>query len=100
MNRFIKTSISSVMIAGTLFAGMQGASASSKEGDFLHNVGTNMQTSQSHSSLDLAIVNDDKLIESFIKRGLLSKNTSQAEKQKFLKNYLEVKGTKFWCERK
>ena len=92
MNKFIKTSISSVMIAGTLLAGMQGVNASPKEGNVLHKAGSNIQASQSHSLLDLAIVNDDKLIESFIKRGLLSKNTSQAEKQKFLKNYLEVKG--------
>ncbi|KAA0546382.1 M6 family metalloprotease domain-containing protein [Bacillus sp. BGMRC 2118] len=44
-----------------------------------------------HGSLDLAILNEDRLIDSFIKRGLLSKDATQAEKQKFLKNYVELK---------
>lgn len=46
----------------------------------------------SKSSLDLAIVNDEKLIESFIKRGLISKDASESDKQNFLKNYLTIKG--------
>ena len=76
------------MIAGTLLAGVPGANATSyKEGDFLHKPGSTIQT-----SLDLAIVNDEKLIDSFINRGMLPKDASQAEKQSFLKNYLEVKG--------
>lgn len=89
MKKVLKTSLSSVVLAGTLFAGFPGAYVP-KEIDVLHKA--EAQKSHSHSSLDLAIMNDEKLIESFIKRGLLSKDASDAEKQKFLKNYLALKG--------
>jgi immune inhibitor A len=90
LNKFIKTGLSSVMLAGTLFAGFPSIDASPKDAGLLHKAEASSFTS--HSSLDLAIVNEDKLIESFIKRGLLSKNASAEEKQKFLKNYLQIKG--------
>lgn len=80
------------MIAGTLFAGFPGSYTSYKDGDLLHKPESVAKATHSNSSLDLAIVNDEKLIESFIKRGLLSADASDAEKQTFLKNYLAVKG--------
>lgn len=80
------------MIAGTLFAGFPGSYSSYKDGDLLHKGESAAHASHSHSSLDLAIVNEDKLIESFIKQGLLSKDASTSEKQAFLKNYLALKG--------
>ncbi|WP_419886936.1 immune inhibitor A domain-containing protein [Neobacillus niacini] len=89
MNKFIKTSLSSVMLAGTLVAGFPSIDASSK------NVGLHKAEASSfssNSSLDLAIVNEERLIESFIKQGLLPKNASEEVKQTFLKNYLELKG--------
>jgi immune inhibitor A len=89
LKKVLKTSLSSVVLAGTLFAGFPGAYVP-KEIDVVHKA--EAQKSHSHSSLDLAIMNDEKLIESFIKRGLLSKDASDAEKQKFLKNYLALKG--------
>jgi immune inhibitor A len=89
LNKFIKTSLSSVMLAGTLFAGFPGSYSSQKDVDHLHKAESH---SHSKSSLDLAIVNEERLLESFIKQGLLSKDASQAEKQTFLKNYLELKG--------
>jgi immune inhibitor A len=89
LKKVLKTSLSSVVLAGTLFAGFPGAYVP-KEIDVLHKA--EAQKSHSHSSLDLAIMNDEKLIESFIKRGLLSKDASESEKQKFLKNYLALKG--------
>lgn len=78
------------MLAGTLFAGFPSIDASSKDFGLLHKA--EASSFSSNSSLDLAIVNEEKLIESFIKRGLLSKNASAEEKQKFLKNYLQIKG--------
>jgi len=90
LKKILKTSISSVVLAGTLFAGFPGASYVPKEVDFLHKA--EAEKGHSQESLDLAIMNDEKLIESFIKRGLLSKDASEAEKQKFLKNYLALKG--------
>jgi immune inhibitor A len=89
LKKILKTSLSSVVLAGTLFAGFPGAYAP-KEVDFLHKAAAEKE--YSHGSIDLAIMNDEKLIESFIKRGLLSKDASEAEKQKFLKNYLALKG--------
>jgi len=89
LKKVLKTSLSSVVLAGTLFAGFPSAYVP-KEIDVLHKA--EAQKSHSQTSLDLAIINDEKLIESFIKRGLLSKDASDAEKQKFLKNYLALKG--------
>ncbi|MEH7884006.1 immune inhibitor A domain-containing protein [Bacillus sp. JJ1609] len=89
LKKVLKTSLSSVVLAGTLFAGFPGAYVP-KELEVVHKA--EAQKSHSHASLDLAIMNDEKLIESFIKRGLLSKDASDAEKQKFLKNYLALKG--------
>lgn len=77
------------MLAGTLVAGFPSIDASSK------NVGLHKAEASSfssNSSLDLAIVNEERLIESFIKQGLLPKNASEEVKQTFLKNYLELKG--------
>ncbi|MFS0776600.1 immune inhibitor A domain-containing protein [Neobacillus sp. 3P2-tot-E-2] len=90
MNKFIKTSLSSVMLAGTLFAGFPSIDASSKDVGFVHKA--EAASFSSSSSLDLAIVNEERLIESFIKQGLLPKNSSEVVKQAFLKNYLELKG--------
>jgi immune inhibitor A len=90
LNKFIKTSLSSVMLAGTLFAGFPNIDASSKDLGLIHKA--EASSFSSNSSLDLAIVNEERLIESFIKQGLLSKNASEEVKQNFLKNYLELKG--------
>jgi immune inhibitor A len=90
LNKFIKTGLSSVMLAGTLFSGFPSIDASSKDAGLLHKA--EASSFSSHSSLDLAIVNEERLIESFIKQGLLSKNATEEVKQKFLKNYLALKG--------
>lgn len=78
------------MLAGTLFAGLPSIDASTKDVGLVHKA--EAASFSSSSALDLAIVNDERLIESFIKQGLLSKNASEEVKQKFLKNYLELKG--------
>lgn len=78
------------MLAGTLFAGFPSIDAFAKNEELLHK--TDASSISSHSSLDLAIVNEERLIESFIKQGLLPKNASEKVKQTFLKNYLELKG--------
>jgi immune inhibitor A len=78
------------MLAGTLFAGFPGSYAPITDGGILHKNET--ISTHSHSTLDLSIVNEDRLIASFIKKGLLSENASEATKQTFLKNYLELKG--------
>lgn len=87
MKRFTKIGLTGAIIAGTLFTGWGGASAKSIS------VNENYQVikSQEHGTLDLAIINDEKLLESFVKRGLLSKDASVTEKQTFLRNYIELK---------
>jgi immune inhibitor A len=88
MKKLLKTGLSTAVLAGTLFAGFPGNYASTSS-DVLKK-----PTSVSHSygSLDMAVVNEDKLLEALIKRGVISKNASTAEKQKALHNYLVVKG--------
>jgi immune inhibitor A len=78
------------MLASTLFAGVPSIGASSKDVGLLNKA--EASSFPSNSSLDLAIVNEERLIESFIKQGLLSKNASEEVKQNFLKNYLKLKG--------
>ncbi|MBI0575812.1 immune inhibitor A [Neobacillus cucumis] len=89
MKKFLKTGLSTAVIAGTLFAGFPGNYASSTGGDILHK---NPTVSHSYGSLDLSVVNEDKLLDSLIKRGVISKSASTAEKQKALQNYIELKG--------
>ncbi|RHW42714.1 M6 family metalloprotease domain-containing protein [Neobacillus notoginsengisoli] len=88
MKSLWKTSLSAVMLAGAVFASPAAAYVPKEVN--LHKVEAGSSTTK--SSLDLAIVNDEKLIESFIKRGLLSKDVSESDKQQFLKNYLTIKG--------
>ncbi|MGG1399221.1 immune inhibitor A domain-containing protein [Bacillus salipaludis] len=90
MKKFLKTGLSTAVIAGTLFAGFPGNYASSTGGDILHKNPT--VSSKAHSSLDLAVVNEDKIIELLIRDGVISKNATDAEKQKALHDYLVQKG--------
>ncbi|MDQ6599160.1 immune inhibitor A domain-containing protein [Bacillus salipaludis] len=89
MKKFLKSGLSTAVIAGTLFAGFPGNYISSTGGDILHK---NPTVSHSYGSLDLSVVNEDKLLDSLIKRGVISKSASSAEKQKALQNYIELKG--------
>ncbi|MEH7438461.1 immune inhibitor A domain-containing protein [Neobacillus drentensis] len=88
MKKLLKTGLSTAVLAGTLFAGFPGNYASTSS-DVLKKPNA---VSHSYGSLDMAVVNEDKLLESLIKRGVISKNASTAEKQKALHNYLMVKG--------
>ncbi|WML60213.1 immune inhibitor A domain-containing protein [Neobacillus sp. PS2-9] len=88
MKKLLKTGLSTAVIAGTLFAGFPGNYASTSS-DVLKKPAT---VSHNYGSLDMAVVNEDKLLEALIKRGVISKNASTAEKQKALHNYLVVKG--------
>ncbi|WP_026695134.1 immune inhibitor A domain-containing protein [Peribacillus kribbensis] len=88
MNKFFKTGITSVVVAGTLFTGLPGYMA----GPVQAQTTIEANVSNSHGSLDKAIVNDDKLLEALIKRGEISAKASAADKQKALQNYLDLKG--------
>lgn len=88
--KFWKSSITSVLFAGTLLSGMSGGLASPISDAPLHH-------KVSHSthfagSIDLSIVNDEKLIEALMKRGVIPANATEAQKQIGLQNYLAVKG--------
>ena len=84
--------MSTLMLAGSLFTGISSGYAMSAPVQGTGGAGYQLEHNHQNGSLDLAVVNDEKLIESFIKRGWLSKNATQQEKQTFLKNYLELKG--------
>ncbi|MGG1679119.1 immune inhibitor A domain-containing protein [Neobacillus sp. NRS-1170] len=91
MKKLLKTGLTTAVIAGTLFSGFPGNYA--KTSAAVQNQGQS-QASVSHSygSLDLSVVNEDKLLDSLIKQGIISKEASSAEQQKALHNYLELKG--------
>ncbi|WML46661.1 immune inhibitor A [Neobacillus sp. PS3-34] len=89
MNKFFKSGLTSVVVAGTLFTGFPGNFGGSATVD--HALKVKAQT-QSHSSLDLALVNDEKLIALLIKQGKVAANASDATKQKALKDYIALKG--------
>jgi immune inhibitor A len=87
LKKFLKTGLSTAVIAGTLFAGFPGNYTSS---NLLHkNI---PQVSQAQNSLDLAVVNDEKLLESLINRGVIPKDATEKEKQAALQGYLKLKG--------
>ncbi|MFG6495522.1 immune inhibitor A [Fictibacillus sp. UD] len=86
----LATSLSLGLASSSLFAGSVGAvdvQAQTALNEVLKGI-----HNHSHSSLDLAIVNEDKLLESLIKRGVISKDASAKQKEAALHNYLEVKG--------
>ncbi|MEH7483009.1 immune inhibitor A domain-containing protein [Neobacillus drentensis] len=89
MKKLLKTGLSTAIMAGTLFAGFPGNYASTSGGVLAKSPTTN---SHSYGSLDLSVVNEDKLLDALIKRGVISKGASTAEKQKALQKYLELKG--------
>lgn len=75
---------SSSLFAGTVDAKVQNALDEVLKGKHNH--------SHSHSGLDLAIVNEEKLLDSLIKRGVISKDASAKQKEAALHEYLEFKG--------
>jgi len=90
MKKLLKTGLSTAVMAGTLFAGFPGNYVSTTSGEMLHKNPSSI--SQSYGSLDLAVVNEDKIIELLIRDGVISKDATQAEKEKALHNYLVQKG--------
>jgi immune inhibitor A len=92
LNKFLKSGLTTAVIAGTLFSGFPGNYFNTAGTSPLHKVQAQANVSQSYGSLDLSIVNDEKLLESLIKRGVIPADASTAEKQKALNNYLSLKG--------
>lgn len=66
------TGLSLGLVSTSLFTGSLDVKAKTAMQETVSN-----HHSNSHSALDLAIVNDDKLIDSLIKKGVISKNASQ-----------------------
>jgi immune inhibitor A len=94
MKKLIKTGLTTVVVAGTLFSGIPGVSSvGAKE---LTEVTKSKVSHSSHYSgdLDLALINDERLIASLIKQGKISANASPAKKQQALQDYIELKGQK------
>ncbi|MEH7418859.1 immune inhibitor A domain-containing protein [Neobacillus drentensis] len=93
MKKLFKTGLTTAVMAGTLFSGFPGnyvSSSSLSSGELLHK--SSSAVSQSYGSLDLSVVNEDKLIELLIREGIISKDATEAEKQAALHNYLVQKG--------
>ncbi|WP_342542551.1 immune inhibitor A domain-containing protein [Paenisporosarcina sp. FSL H8-0542] len=92
MKKFWKSSITSVVFAGTLLSGMSGGFASPISEAPLHQQVSHSAQSHFAGSIDLSIVNDEKLIKALMKRGVIPANASEAQKQQGLHNYLAAKG--------
>ncbi|HEY2421935.1 MAG TPA: immune inhibitor A domain-containing protein [Neobacillus sp.] len=90
MKKYFKIGLSTAVIAGTLFAGFPGNYVSTANGQILHN--SLATVSQSHGSLDLSVVNEDKLLDALVKRGVIKKNATDIQKHQALQNYLDLKG--------
>jgi len=91
MKKLLKTGLSTAIMAGTLFAGFPGNYANTSGGDKLLHKSPSTVT-HPYGSLDLSVVNEDKLIELLIREGVISKDATQDEKQTALHNYLVQKG--------
>ncbi|WP_077359813.1 immune inhibitor A domain-containing protein [Fictibacillus arsenicus] len=89
----LATSLSLGLASSSLFAGSVDVKAQTALDKVLKG-----KHSHSHSSLDLAIVNEDRLLESLIKRGIVSKDASAKQKETALHNYLEHKGKETGAE--
>jgi immune inhibitor A len=83
----LATGLSIGLASSSLFAGSMDANAQNALDQVLKS-----KHSQTHSALDLAIVNEDRLLELLIKQGVITKDASAQEKQAALQNYLELKG--------
>ncbi|ARU59893.1 peptidase M6 [Tumebacillus avium] len=79
MKKFLALSVSGALIAGTLLSGTAMAQ------------GTTGST-VSNSTLDLAIVNEDAIIKSLEKQGVIPAGATAEQKKGILKTYLELKG--------
>ncbi|WGG45439.1 immune inhibitor A domain-containing protein [Rossellomorea sp. DA94] len=92
MNKLFKTGITSVVMAGTLFAGIPVSSSASASVVAENHV----KKSNSHfiGTLDASLINDERLLASLIKQGKISSKASDASKQKALEKYIELKGKK------
>ncbi|MGG3468935.1 immune inhibitor A domain-containing protein [Neobacillus pocheonensis] len=91
MKKLLKTGLTTAVIAGTLFSGFPGNYVKTSA-EVLHPSLSSVSQSHSYGSLDLSVVNEDKLLDSLIKQGIISKTASSAEQQKALHSYLELKG--------
>ncbi len=90
MKRMLKYSFTTMVVAGTIFSGISSTLPAAASG-----LSDNKVTSplpHPKGTLDLALVNDEKIIASLIRQGKISANASEAEKQKALTAYLELKG--------
>jgi immune inhibitor A len=92
MSKLLKTGLTSIVMAGTLFAGFPVSAAVQMESGV--NVKEEKHASHFKGTLDLALINDERLMASLIKQGKISSKASEASKQKALDKYIELKGKK------
>ncbi|KSU60422.1 peptidase M6 [[Bacillus] enclensis] len=92
MSKLLKAGLTSVVVAGTLFAGIPVSAGVQTVSDV--KVKEENHASHFKGTLDLSLVNDEKLLDSLIKRGKISSKASDATKQKALEQYIELKGKK------
>ncbi|WNB92788.1 immune inhibitor A domain-containing protein [Bacillus sp. NEB1478] len=83
----LATGLTIGLASSSLFAGTMNVKAQNAMDEVVKG-----KPSHTHSALDAAIVNEDKLIESLIRQGVISKDASAKQKEAALQQYLELKG--------
>ncbi|HEU4965248.1 MAG TPA: immune inhibitor A domain-containing protein [Bacilli bacterium] len=86
MKKLLATTVTGALVASTLFVGTAGAAATTDAGASVK------IDEQNTGSLDLAIINDERLIDALTKRGVIPANATPEQKQNILGAYLEKKG--------
>ena len=90
MNKLLMSGLTSVLFAGTLFSSLPTSLVGPSSANLRNKV--QAQVSHSHNSLDLALINDERLLDSLIQRGVISKDASDVQKKQALNNYVNFKG--------
>ncbi|ASS74352.1 peptidase M6 [Tumebacillus algifaecis] len=82
MKKFLALSVSGALVAGSLFTGTAMAAGTVQNGP--------VQMSEG-GTLDVAIMNEDRLIESLEKQGKIPAGATQEQKKNILKSYIGLK---------
>jgi immune inhibitor A len=90
MKKLMSVGVTSALVAGTLFTGTAGVQASAPTNV---NASSVLASDQDLSGeLDLAVLNDEKLIQALTQRGVINASASDAQKRQVLQAYLANKG--------
>ncbi|MCX7571156.1 immune inhibitor A [Tumebacillus sp. DT12] len=83
--KFLAAGVTGALLASTLFGTANAQVAAPLEG-------AAVEHNHAHGGLDLAIINEDRLITALEKRGVIPANATESQKKGILQTYLNLKG--------